>query len=162
MAGSLSAPSARQDRSWQEAEFAGRLHLRTREVVPLARLSPGLCLERKGLRDLHPALAPPLRGQPFQAGCRVFACLGLAPEQLVGLGQHQRVRAAELPDLMLDWQLAGADLVLDVLAAGLGERPLQRALAADGEEPAECAAQFAAAAAGPGDRPVALGPGPGV
>lgn len=104
-------------------------------------------------------LAPPLRGQPFQAGCRVFACLGLAPEQLVGLGQHQRVRAAELPDLVPDWQLGGADLALDVLAAGLGERPLQRALAAVGEEPAECAAQFAAAAAGPGDRPVVIGPG---
>ena len=41
----------------------------------------------------------------------------------------------------------------------LGERPLQRALAAVGEEPAECAAQFAAAAAGPGDRPVVIGPG---
>jgi hypothetical protein len=33
-------------------------------------------------------LTPPMRGQPFQAGCGVFACLGLAPEQLVGLGQH--------------------------------------------------------------------------
>ena len=85
-----------------------------------------------------PRLTPPLRGQPFQAGRGVFACLGLAPEQLGCLGQHQRVRAAELPDLMLDWQLGGADLVLDVLAAGLGERPLQRALAAVGEEPAEC------------------------
>jgi len=39
-------------------------------------------------------------GQPFQAGCRVFARLGLAPEQFVCLGQHQRVRAAELPDLV--------------------------------------------------------------
>jgi hypothetical protein len=73
-------------------------------------------------------LSPRLRGQPFQAGSRVFACLGLAPEQLVGLGQHQRVRAAELLDLMPDGQLGGPDLVLDVLAAGLGERPLQRAL----------------------------------
>src|ERR1035441_8270406 len=63
-------------------------------------------------------LTPPLRGQPFQAGCGVFGCLGLAPEQLIGLGQHQRVRAAELPDLAFDWQLGGADLVLDVLAAG--------------------------------------------
>jgi len=89
----------------------------------------------------------------------MFACRGLAPEQLVGLGQHQRVRAAELPDLVLDWQLRGADLVLDVLAAGLGERPLQRALGAVGEEPAECAAWFAAAAAGSGDRPVVTGPG---
>jgi hypothetical protein len=51
---------------------------------------------------------------------------------------------------MLDRQLGGADLVLDVLAASLAERPLQRALAAVGEEPTECAAQFAAAAAGPG------------
>jgi hypothetical protein len=98
-----------------------------------------------------------LRGQPFQAGCRVFACLGLAPEQLVGLGQHQRERAAELPDLVLDWQLGGADLGFDVLAAGLGEWPLQRALAAVSEELAEYAAQFAAA--GPGDRPVVMGPG---
>ena len=84
--------------------------------------------------------APPLRDQPFQAGCGVFARLGLAPEQLVCLGQHQRVRAAELPDLVLDWQLGGSDLVLDVLAAGLGERPLQDALGAVGEEPAEYAA----------------------
>src|ERR1017187_4657739 len=106
-----------------------------------------------------PRLTPPLRGQPFPAGCGVFSCLDLAPEQLIGLCQHQRVRAAELPDLVLDWQLGGGDLVLDVLAAGLGERPLQRALAAVGEEPAECAAQFAAAAAGPGDRPVVIGPG---
>ena len=75
------------------------------------------------------------RGEPFQVRRRVFACLGLAPEQLVGLGQHERVRAAELPDLMPDWQLGGPDLVLDVPAAGLGERPLQRALAALGEEP---------------------------
>jgi hypothetical protein len=89
-------------------------------------------------------------GQPFQAGRGLPACPGLAPEQVVCLAQHQRVRAAELPDLMLDRQLGGADLVLDVLAASLGERPLQRALAAVGEEPAECAAQFAAAAAGPG------------
>jgi hypothetical protein len=109
-------------------------------------------------RSVH-RLTPPLRGQPFQAGGGVFACLGFAPEQLVGLGQHQRVRAAELPDLVLDWQLGGADLVLDVLAAGLGERPLQRALAVVGEEPPECAAQFAAAAAGPGDRSVVIGPG---
>ncbi len=106
-----------------------------------------------------PRLTPPLRGQPFQAGRGVFACVGLAPEQLVCLGQRQRVRAAELPDLVLDWQFGGADLVLDVLAAGVGERPLQRALAAVGEELAECAAQFAAAAAGPGDRPVVIGPG---
>src|ERR1017187_10392348 len=62
-----------------------------------------------------PRLTPPLRGQPFQAGCGVFACLGLAPEQLIGLGQHQRVRAAELPDLVLDWQLGGADLSLTCL-----------------------------------------------
>ena len=60
---------------------------------------------------------------------------------------------------MLDWQLGGADLALDVLAAGLGERPLQRALATVGEELAECAAQLATAAAGPGDRPVVIGPG---
>lgn len=30
--------------AWVQAEFAGHLHLRVREVVPLARLSPGLCL----------------------------------------------------------------------------------------------------------------------
>jgi hypothetical protein len=34
-----------------------------------------------------PRLTPPLRGQPFQAGRGVFACLGLAPEQLGCLGQ---------------------------------------------------------------------------
>src|SRR5258708_20669976 len=82
-------------------------------------------------------LMPPMRGQPFQAGRRVFACLGLVPEQLVGLSQHQRVRAAELPDLVFDWQLGGADLGLNMLAAGLGEWPLQRALAAVGEEVTE-------------------------
>src|SRR6266702_4881191 len=72
---------------------------------------------------------------------------------------RERVRAAEFPDLVLDRQLCGPDLVPDVPAAGLGERPLKRALAAVGEEPAERAAQFAAAATGPGDRPVVISPG---
>ncbi len=60
---------------------------------------------------------------------------------------------------MLHRQLRGTDLAIDMLTAGLGDRPFQLALAAVGEELAESVAQFAAAAAGPGDRPVAIGPG---
>jgi hypothetical protein len=77
--------------------------------------------ERVRVPQLKPrGLMAPCGAQPFQAGRCVFACLGLVPEQLVGLGQHQCVRAAELPDLVSDWQLGGPDLLLDVLAAGLG------------------------------------------
>ena len=117
---------------------------------------PGIITDGVSRTGCVPRLTPPLRGQPFQAGRGVFACLGLAPEQLGCLGQHQRVRAAELPDLMLDWQLGGADLVPDVLAAGLGERPLQRALAAVGEEPAECEAIEGLYAPGVDADPVAV------
>ena len=63
------------------------------------------------------------QGEPFQAGQRVFALGRLALEQLVCLGQHQRVRAAEFPDLVADWQLGRADLAVDMLEARLGERP---------------------------------------
>jgi len=101
-------------------------------------------------------------GEPFQVRIGLAPCLLFAGEQVVGLAQDENVGAALTLGHVRDRYLGGVDPGVDVLAALLGERPLQRAPVRCGQKVAEGGAQVAGPAArGQRDRPVAgLAPRP--
>ena len=65
-------------------------------------------------------------GEPGQVSRVLFALLAFAAEELVGLGQYQRVWPPLTAGLVTDRQVGSIDGVVNVHAAGFGERPVVR------------------------------------
>lgn len=76
------------------------------------------------------------------------------PEQLLGLGEHQRERAAVAPGLFADRHLGTVDPRVHVLVVSLRDWPLEGLALAIGKEVTQCAAHVAGAATWPWNRPV--------
>src|SRR5579859_7383158 len=150
------SPGTKPSMSRSALGITSRPALSMVERIPL--MLPFNWLEAsRAVRGLHRSSAgiPPCR-EPLQIRFVPAPCLLLAGEERLGLVQDKGVGAAFPPGHVGDGQLGGVDPGVDVLPALLGDRPFEAAPDLVLEEPAQCAAQLAVAAArGQLDRPVA-------